>query len=72
MGWSREFGARNVNRTVEEKIATPLVDEILFGRLCKGGCVIADIENDQVTFTFGSKNCLPDFTEKQTELETIS
>ena len=71
LGWSREFGARNVNRTVEEKIATPLVDEILFGRLCKGGCVIADIEKDQVTFTFGSKNCLPDFTEKQTELETI-
>ena len=64
-GWSREFGARNVNRTVEDKIATPLVDEILFGRLSKGGCVIADIENGEITFTFGTRQCQPDYSQPE-------
>lgn len=42
IGYSREFGARNLTRIIEEKIATPLVDEILFGSLSKGGAVVAD------------------------------
>ena len=32
-GYSREFGARNIARTVDEKIAEPLADEVLFGKL---------------------------------------
>lgn len=54
-GYSRQFGARNLCRIVEEKIATPLVDEVLFGKLSHGGCVIADVDNDEVSFTFGNK-----------------
>jgi ATP-dependent Clp protease ATP-binding subunit ClpA len=38
-GYSREFGARNIARTVDEKIAAPLVDEVLFGKLADGGTV---------------------------------
>jgi ATP-dependent Clp protease ATP-binding subunit ClpA len=38
-GYSKEFGARNIARIVDEKIASPLVDEVLFGRLCLGGAV---------------------------------
>ena len=41
-GYSRESGARNVGRLVEEKIKSFFVDEVLFGRLEQGGSAIAD------------------------------
>ena len=41
-GYSREFGARNAGRLVEEKIKTFFVDEVLFGRLSGGGRARAD------------------------------
>jgi ATP-dependent Clp protease ATP-binding subunit ClpA len=41
-GYSRDFGARNAGRLVEEKIKTFFVDEVLFGRLCEGGTAKAD------------------------------
>lgn len=52
-GYSKEFGARNIARTVEDKIANQLVDEVLFGRLEIGGKVTADIKNDQIVFKYG-------------------
>lgn len=51
-GYSREMGARNLSRTVEEQISTPLVDEVLFGRLSKGGTVVANVIGEEITFTF--------------------
>jgi ATP-dependent Clp protease ATP-binding subunit ClpA len=41
-GYSREFGARNVGRIVEEKIKSFFVDEVLFGSLSSGGTARAD------------------------------
>ncbi|MDR2553601.1 MAG: ATP-dependent Clp protease ATP-binding subunit ClpA [Treponema sp.] len=41
-GYSRDFGARNAGRLVEEKIKTFFVDEVLFGALCEGGAARAD------------------------------
>ncbi|MDR2471425.1 MAG: ATP-dependent Clp protease ATP-binding subunit ClpA [Treponema sp.] len=41
-GYSREFGARNAGRLVEEKIKTFFVDEVLFGALSEGGSARAD------------------------------
>jgi ATP-dependent Clp protease ATP-binding subunit ClpA len=41
-GYSREFGARNAGRIVEEKIKSFFVDEVLFGRLSSGGAAKAD------------------------------
>jgi ATP-dependent Clp protease ATP-binding subunit ClpA len=41
-GYSREFGARNVSRVVEDRIKAFFVDEVLFGRLSEGGAVRAD------------------------------
>ena len=46
-GYSREFGARNMARTVEEEIASPLTDEVLFGKLADGGNVTADVQSEQ-------------------------
>lgn len=53
LGYSKEFGARNINRIVDEKISTPLVDEVLFGKLKKGGKVICDVEGKEVVFKYG-------------------
>ncbi len=55
-GYSREYGARNISRVVQDRISGPLVDEVLFGKLSRGGCVIADVENEEITFTYGTKN----------------
>ncbi|HRZ90513.1 MAG TPA: AAA family ATPase, partial [Spirochaetia bacterium] len=47
-GYSKEFGARNVGRLVEDKVKTWFVDEVLFGRLEKGGKVLADAVDGEV------------------------
>ncbi|MFQ3546971.1 MAG: ATP-dependent Clp protease ATP-binding subunit ClpA [Termitinemataceae bacterium] len=41
-GYSREFGARNVSRLIEDRIKSFFVDEVLFGRLSSGGVARAD------------------------------
>jgi ATP-dependent Clp protease ATP-binding subunit ClpA len=41
-GYSREFGARNVGRIIEDKIKGFFVDEVLFGRLSLGGNATVD------------------------------
>lgn len=51
-GYSREFGARNMARAVEDKLANPLVDEVLFGKLEDGGCVKADVLRGKVVFKY--------------------
>ncbi|MBR0123916.1 MAG: AAA family ATPase, partial [Treponema sp.] len=52
-GYSREFGARNISRTAENLIASPLVDELLFGKLSGGGKVGIGVKDGEVEFTFG-------------------
>ncbi len=51
-GYSREFGARNLKRVIEERIAAPLADEVLFGRLAGGGTVLAGAKDGAVVFEF--------------------
>jgi len=41
-GYSREFGARNAGRIIEDKIKSFFVDEVLFGRLSGGGSAVVD------------------------------
>jgi ATP-dependent Clp protease ATP-binding subunit ClpA len=48
-GYSREFGARNISRLVEDKIKTFFVDEVLFGRLVSGGRALADLVDGEVS-----------------------
>jgi ATP-dependent Clp protease ATP-binding subunit ClpA len=47
-GYSPEFGAREIGRLVQDKIKHFFVDEVLFGRLQKGGSALADIEGNDV------------------------
>jgi ATP-dependent Clp protease ATP-binding subunit ClpA len=46
-GYSREFGARNAGRVVEDRIKAFFVDEVLFGRLSEGGAARADWQDGE-------------------------
>jgi len=50
-GYSPKFGAREIDRLVQDKIKRFFVDEVLFGRLAGGGSAHADVENDDVRIT---------------------
>ena len=45
---SREYGAREIKRIIGQEIKPLLVDEMLFGRLKKGGSCEIDYDGDQV------------------------
>lgn len=51
-GYSPAYGARPMSRIIQEKMKNPLVDEILFGELQKGGKAVALISNDEITFRY--------------------
>ncbi len=52
-GYDPLFGARPLGRVIQEKIKKPLAEELLFGRLVKGGIVQVTIDDDgKPTFDF--------------------
>ena len=51
-GHDPRYGARPLDRLMQEKIKDALADEILFGALVKGGAVNVDIEKDESVFSF--------------------
>jgi ATP-dependent Clp protease ATP-binding subunit ClpA len=50
-GYSPAYGARPMTRVIQEHVKNPLVDEILFGTLQKGGSVLLEVKNDGLVFT---------------------
>jgi ATP-dependent Clp protease ATP-binding subunit ClpA len=49
------MGARPLGRLIQEHIKKPLADELLFGKLKKGGLVRVDVDSEhaeQLTFFF--------------------
>jgi len=51
-GYSPKYGARPLDRMVQEKIAKPLSEQILFGELTKGGNVTVTVEKDELKFDY--------------------
>ena len=49
-GYEKKFGARPLERLVQKKIKEPLADQILFGKLKKGGHVNIDVKKGDVFF----------------------
>jgi ATP-dependent Clp protease ATP-binding subunit ClpA len=52
-GYDELYGARPLARVIQESIKKPLADELLFGRLAKGGSVRVKVENGKLGFEFG-------------------
>ncbi|MCK4890942.1 MAG: ATP-dependent Clp protease ATP-binding subunit ClpA, partial [Candidatus Aminicenantes bacterium] len=55
LGYSNLFGAREIARVVQEKIKDYFVDEVLFGKLSRGGEVSGRIENNKIVFEINKK-----------------
>lgn len=49
-GYNPEMGARPMQRAIDQHVKKPLVDEILFGKLRKGGLVKINVINDALHF----------------------
>ena len=52
-GLSSVYGAREILRVVQDNIKTWFVDEVLFGKLSKGGTAVVDVVDDQILITAG-------------------
>ena len=48
-GYSKEYGAREMNRVIQQQLKTMLMREILFGKLKKGGEATVDLQNGTLT-----------------------
>ncbi len=51
-GYDQRYGARPLARVIQEHIKRPLAEELLFGRLTKGGVVRVRIEDGRVGFDY--------------------
>jgi ATP-dependent Clp protease ATP-binding subunit ClpA len=49
-GFDELYGARPLARVIQEHIKKPLADEILFGRLVRGGHVVVDLKDGKLDF----------------------
>ncbi len=49
-GYDKHYGARPLSRVIQEHIKKPLADELLFGKLSKGGEVIVKVKDDKLVF----------------------
>ena len=54
-GYDERYGARHISRVIDEKIKEALTDEILFGKLKKGGKVKVDYQDGRLTFEYGER-----------------
>jgi len=51
-GYDPQFGARPLSRVIQEHLKQPLAEELLFGKLTKGGIVRVSVEDDKLVFGF--------------------
>ncbi len=54
-GYDPLYGARPLARVIQEHIKKPLAEELLFGRLQKGGSVMVDMADDKLVFSYPDK-----------------
>jgi len=54
-GYDERYGARHIARVIDEKVKEALTDEILFGKLKKGGSVKVGFKNETLVFEFTAK-----------------
>ena len=58
-GFDELYGARPLARVIQEEIKRPLADDILFGRLAKGGHVKVVLKDGKLDFEFDDKSAPP-------------
>ncbi|MBM1220088.1 ATP-dependent Clp protease ATP-binding subunit ClpA [Ponticoccus sp. SC2-23] len=53
-GYDDKMGARPLGRVIQENIKKPLAEELLFGKLQKGGIVQVGVKNDKIDLRYKS------------------
>ncbi len=51
-GYDENMGARPLSRLIQEKIKKPIAEQILYGKLSKGGNIKLDLKNNELTFEY--------------------
>jgi len=64
-GYDQRFGARPLGRVIQEHIKKPLAEELLFGRLSKGGIVRVSLEDGKPAFTYPEPVAKPPASKKK-------
>ena len=49
-GYDKLYGARPMDRVIQEKVKKPLAEELLFGKLANGGEVHVSLKDDALNF----------------------
>ncbi len=49
-GYDKDMGARPLSRLIQDEVKRPLGDELLFGKLEKGGHVVVDFDGEKLVF----------------------
>src|SRR5262249_26374089 len=53
-GYDPLYGARPLARVIQENIKKPLAEELLFGKLAKGGVVTVTVKDEKLAFKFSA------------------
>ncbi len=62
LGYDPAMGARPLGRVIQERVKRPLAEEILFGKLEKGGLVTVDYKDKEFTFDVEEHTEIPSET----------
>ncbi len=63
-GYDPAMGARPLARVIQEQVKRPLAEELLFGKLTKGGIVQVDLQDGLLTFAYDEDRSKSRETEK--------
>ncbi|WP_428376733.1 ATP-dependent Clp protease ATP-binding subunit ClpA [Lichenicoccus sp.] len=66
-GYDRLYGARPLARVIQEHIKKPLAEELLFGRLVKGGSVKVSLRDGKLAFDYVEASAGPSAAESEGE-----
>ena len=58
-GYDRLYGARPLGRVIQEFIKKPLAEELLFGKLVKGGSVKVALKEGKLDFEYTEATIIP-------------
>ncbi len=54
-GYDEVYGARELGRVIQEKVKKPMAEELIFGKLSKGGHVEISLKNKDIKFNYSDK-----------------
>ena len=54
-GYDEVYGARELSRIIQEEIKKPIAEELIFGKISKGGHVAITMKANKINFNYSSK-----------------